>query len=541
IGVGGEGVYFRGVDTQTGQLVEAHYAGATLGAGATPATVGAGTFGFTGPPTSLSGWSIGAQGSSAITGGVSIAEDGSALHFYGANTSLSVNVAGGYTYSVSVDGEYIYYFGEVTQIPDFSDSTQVLDALNNLPGSGHPDNRTVNFTTEIEGSGYSLRQSITKAGDALIVNTYVVDGEGNIITNDTARGILADYGSLQTGAFSGDVWARQFYASDDAPAGGTTVSDFYSEIQECFSGEVPIDMWPLDPDLEPGPDGIYDQDTVRAKVWKKPIELIEVGDLVVSFDDNDNLVPGPVTRTFQNDAKILLDFFGTRVTPGHVYYRPDSNKSHKFETLIDVLRDDGVIQHQDGTLIRAATNVPVGDLRDGFVKTIAGTRRPDGSVDAKDQGRIRLGTRFLVGEGKERKAWDVADLIKAGGGVVGDDELIRVGDSEPMPFHWEFGDTLPKPEDFVLACSDTTLEDIYKAAEWESQGPRLPAPVVLDRGPVQPLKGTALSAMPRNEPFDVTHAPMAAQKPQQTLNRKQRKAMEAKQRKAAKTRKRVIG
>ncbi|SCZ74353.1 hypothetical protein SAMN04488118_1301, partial [Epibacterium ulvae] len=70
IGVGGEGVYFRGVDTQTGQLVEAHYAGATLGAGATPATVGAGTFGFTGPPTSLSGWSIGAQGSSAITGGV---------------------------------------------------------------------------------------------------------------------------------------------------------------------------------------------------------------------------------------------------------------------------------------------------------------------------------------------------------------------------------------------------------------------------------------------------------------------------------------
>lgn len=307
----------------------------------------------------------------------------------------------------------------------------------------------------------------------------------------------------------------------------------------CFGPEVPIDMWPLDPDLKPGPDGIYDQDEVRAKVWKKPIELIEVGDIVVSFDDNDNLVPGPVTRTFQNDAKILLDFHGTRVTPGHVYYRPDSKKSYKYETLIDVLRDDGVIKHQDGTLIRAATNVPVDSPRDGFVQAVTHMRKADGTVVQNDAGRIRLGTRFLVGTGKERKSWAVADLIEAGGGVVGDDELIRVGDGEPMPFLWDFGETLPKPEDFVLACSDTTLEDIYKAAEWESQGPRLPAPMVLDGGPVQPLKGAALSAMPRNEPLDVVHAPTASAKPQRILNRKQRKAMEAKQRKVAKSRKRI--
>ena len=300
-------------------------------------------------------------------------------------------------------------------------------------------------------------------------------------------------------------------------------------------------MWPLDPDLKPGPDGIYDQDAVRAKIWKKPIELIEVGDIVVSFDDNDNLVPGPVTRTFQNDAKILLNFHGTRVTPGHVYYRPDSKKSYKYETLIDVLRDDGVIKHQDGTLIRAATNVPVDSARDGFVKAVTGTRKADGTFEQKDGGRIRLGTRFLIGKGKERRSWAAADLIERIGGVVGDDELIRVGDSAPMPFLWEFGDTLPKPEDFVLACSGTTLEDIYKAAEWESQGPRLPAPMVLDRGPVQPLKGAALSAMPRNEPLNVAHAPIASAKPQRMLNRKQRKAMEAKQRKAAKSRTRIAG
>ncbi len=309
--------------------------------------------------------------------------------------------------------------------------------------------------------------------------------------------------------------------------------------QECFGPEVPIDMWPLDPDLKPGPDGIYDQDAVRAKVWKKPIKLIQVGDLVVSFDDDGNLVPGPVTRTFQNNAKILLNFHGTRVTPGHVYYRPDSKKSYKYETLIDVLRDDGVIQKQDGTLIRAATNVPVDSPRDGFVRAIAGRRKADGTFEQTDEGRIRLGTRFLVGDGEERKSFAVADLIERNGGVVGEDKLIHVGDGPGVPLTWDFGDTLPKPEDFVLACSGTTLEDIYKAAEWESQGPRLPAPMVLDRGPVQPLKGAALSAMPRNEPLNVAHAPVASAKPQRTLNRKQRKAMEAKQRKAAKTRKRV--
>ncbi|SCZ71430.1 hypothetical protein SAMN04488118_1128 [Epibacterium ulvae] len=290
--------------------------------------------------------------------------------------------------------------------------------------------------------------------------------------------------------------------------------------EECFGPEVSIDMWPLDPDLIPGPDGIYDQDEVYAKIWKKPIEQIEVGDLVVSFDKNENLVPGPVTRLFRNDAKILLDFHGTRVTPGHVYYRADSKKSYKFETLIDVLRDDGVIQQQDGTLIRATTNVPVGDLRDGFVRAVTGTLKSDGSVDVKDEGRIRVGTRFIVGEGKERKSFAVADLIQAGGGVVGDDELIRVDDGEPMPFHWEFGDLLPKPEDFVLAGSGTTLEDIYKAAEWESQGPRLPAPMVLDGGPVQPLKGAELSAMPRNEPLNLGHMPEARQKPYRMMNRK---------------------
>ena len=167
-------------------------------------------------------------------------------------------------------------------------------------------------------------------------------------------------------------------------------------------------------------------------------------------------MPGPVTRTFQNNAKILLNFHGTRVTPGQVYYRPDSKKSYKYEALIDILRDDGMIQKQDGTLIRAATNVPVDSQRDGLVRAVAGRRMADGTFEQTDEGRIRLGTRLLVGTDKERKSWAVADVIESNGGVVGEDELIHVGDGPGVPFTWDTGDTLPNPEDFVLACSSTS-------------------------------------------------------------------------------------
>lgn len=346
--------------------------------------------------------------------------------------------------------------------------------------------------------------------------------------------LLAEYFEENPELFNTDTIAILFDLLDADSA--REVMDRIGQ-EQCFGAGTPIDMWPLDTSIKPGPDGVYDQEAVSAKIWKKPIELIEVGDIVVSFDDTGNMVPGHVPRTFQNEVKILLNFFGTLVTPGHVYYRADSKNAHKFETLIDILRDDGVIQHQDGTLIRAATNVPVGEPRDGYVKASTGTRRADGSMDEKDQGRIRLGTRFIVGEGKNRKDWAVADVIEHAGGVVGDDEMIRVGDAPPMAFHWEFGDTLPKPEDFVLEASGTTLEDIYKAAEWEDQQPQMPAPMVMDGGPVQPLPHKALNAMPRNEPLSLSPTPAA--KPRQALNRKQRKAIEARQRKAGKTKRMV--
>ena len=193
-----------------------------------------------------------------------------------------------------------------------------------------------------------------------------------------------------------------------------------------------------------------------------------------------------------------------------MYFRPDSKKTDKFECLLDILRDDGMIQNVEGKNIRAATNVPVGDPRDGFVWAITQVRK-DGILVEKERGRIRLGTRFIV---DDKTSQCLADVIEAKGGIVGDDELIRFGDAAPAPFVWEHGAILPKPEDFVLACSRTTLEDIYKAGEWENRRPHMPAPMVMDGGPVQPLSTTALSAMPRNQPLSLQ--PAAAPTPKRT-------------------------
>lgn len=321
--------------------------------------------------------------------------------------------------------------------------------------------------------------------------------------------------------------------------GGIIEADEWAEIlgrgrfEECFGSGTPIGMWPLDTLLKPGAEGVYDQDKVRAKIWTKSIEKIRIEDCVVSFDEKGNLVPGRVTKTFQNDVKILLDFFGTRVTPGHVYYRTDSKKAHKFETLIDVLRDDGVIQNVEGVDIRAATGLPTSDARDGFVWAVTGQlSEGSDSVAVVEQAKIRRGTRVITDDGRDLC---VEDFIVAGGGTVNEDGFVCIGDQQ-MPFHWIFGDTLPKPEDYVLQRSGTTLEEIYKASEWEDQRPHMPVPMVRDGGPVQPLSQAGLSAMPANAPkaFEAGATPTGP-----VLNRKHRKAAEATLRKFTKLKKTV--
>lgn len=76
----------------------------------------------------------------------------------------------------------------------------------------------------------------------------------------------------------------------------------------------------------------------------KPIEDIRPGDWVFSFDPKTGeTMPGRVKRTMQNRAKIVLDCYGTFVTPGHVYWCAGGKFEGRFAPLIDILRDDGVI------------------------------------------------------------------------------------------------------------------------------------------------------------------------------------------------------
>ncbi|WP_420861274.1 hypothetical protein [Algirhabdus cladophorae] len=272
---------------------------------------------------------------------------------------------------------------------------------------------------------------------------------------------------------------------------------FFAEvgIEKCFSAGTLIDMWPRDLDLEPNAEGHYDLATVIPLIWTKPIEEIVPTDIVVSFTAEGNLVPGKVSRIFTNKAILLLDYFGTGVTPGHVYYRPDSKRPSKFEALIDVLRDDGILERSDGVHIRAATGGQVGSVEDGFVWAVAGTMGQDGSVVVVDKRRLRLGTRIVTEDGS---SVSIGDAIASAGGVVTADELIADGTGE-KPFYWSFGPKLPLPEDYILQRSGVTLEDIYRAAEWEVR-PHMPPPLVLDGGPVQPLDPAEREKMAANVP-----------------------------------------
>jgi hypothetical protein len=98
---------------------------------------------------------------------------------------------------------------------------------------------------------------------------------------------------------------------------------------------------------------------------EKPIEDIRVGDLVMSFDPSADqgrgaLVPKPVSRTFQNITRSIIDLRGLHMTPGHVCLTDDG----RFETIAEILLRDGILVEADGTRIRARTGAKVGSMED---------------------------------------------------------------------------------------------------------------------------------------------------------------------------------
>lgn len=264
---------------------------------------------------------------------------------------------------------------------------------------------------------------------------------------------------------------------------------------------------------------------------QKPIEDIRPEDQVMSFDKDGRKVAGRVTRTMTNESKIILDFHGTFVTPGHVYYCAGGKFEGGFAPLIDILRDDGVVQHEDNTLIRAATGCKVGSELDAEIWVLGIEADANGVYHEKIRKKLRLGTRFIIPDGSSISIAE--DLRKIGMRARADGFVEHIVTGQKALYQWPVGGQMPpNPEDYVLQRSGTTLEDIYRAGEWEGQRPQMPTPMIRDGGEITPVSERTLMAMPRNVPMAMREGTPPDASPK--LNRKARKAMEAKRRKAAK-------
>jgi hypothetical protein len=272
---------------------------------------------------------------------------------------------------------------------------------------------------------------------------------------------------------------------------------------ECFLAGTKVSMW----------DGT-----------KKPIEEVESGDIVVSYDKDGNLKPGRVKRTMTNRAKQILDVHGLMVTPGHATLCGDGRFDGQHVPILDILRSDGALVREDGTKTRAGTGCRLGTMGDRMITAIIGEQQPDGLVRIAEVGQIRAGTRFITEDGEDVS---VLDMILKSGGRLTEDGMIQTNANGPkMPFRWTFTASLPKPEDYVLQRSATHLQDIYQANEWESVRPSMPIPMGGEAGATLSRHPALVAAAPVNVPLALRNRPDAPQ-----MSRKYRRAAEAKARK----------
>ncbi|NJO34397.1 MAG: hypothetical protein HC869_15995 [Rhodospirillales bacterium] len=130
-----------------------------------------------------------------------------------------------------------------------------------------------------------------------------------------------------------------------------------------------------------------------------PIDEVDVGDVVLSYDATGTLVPGRVTRTFRNEVSHLLDVHGLKVTPGHATLCGDGMFKGRHVPIIDILLSDGALERADGSLIRMAINAPVGSVADAFVKVAVAATPEDMRNDTLTDGEMRVGTLLFDREG----------------------------------------------------------------------------------------------------------------------------------------------
>ncbi|MEP5758398.1 MAG: hypothetical protein ABJ327_03605 [Litoreibacter sp.] len=372
----------------------------------------------------------------------------------------------------------------IVTINEFARSPKGSDLLSDWDGT----TININITDDPNGAGSGGREMF---GVGVVnVNTSQIDFQYR-----TADGKLANFNiqgivnhelvHVLTGLDDGLTHNEIVNIINAQTNGGPPRSNDYNDIvapdNHCFKSDTAIQMWPLDLSIRPGVDGRYDEAFVLSKVWEKPISEIAVGDLVVSYDAEGFIKPGPVTRTMLNSATHILDFWGTGVTPGHAYYCADGKFESQHVPLMDILRTDGAVKRADGTLIRAATNAEVGSMGDMMIHAAATMQKPDGTWTPMREGKLRFGTRIILPDGRDMsfmemaqsEGWKVTDDGYMVASLNGEDGALH---EQTFVFPYAHGEELPKPEEYILARSEVTLEAIYAAGEWEQIGTRMAAP-----------------------------------------------------------------
>lgn len=325
--------------------------------------------------------------------------------------------------------------------------------------------KTFNSKFSIEGikyytnlAGYEIKtiddlasaiQGGTIKLDKLSVEIIVRDGQEYILNTRTVAALRkagVDRKDFVVKDVTGDKLKEklldgQFSRNKDIPEKGfSEVRRSYTkdDFIRCFSAGTHIDM---------------------ANGTQKPIETIEIGDEVLAYDPEANaglgeLRSGTVTRTMTNIVDEIIDFHGMKVTPGHATLCCDGPNAGRHIPLMDIIMADGAVANRDGTVIRAATNLPVGCEGDQFV-TVAYIL--DKSQETYFKGKMRLGTLMAGMDGKDD--WRVINALKREGYRIFPDGLIAKDGEAPHPLYW-FGE-VPRPHDYILKKSALTVAGLY--------------------------------------------------------------------------------
>lgn len=468
--VGGfDAIGYRAMDIATGEVRNFLYLGGAAAVGGPGLDVARGIYSSTVGINDFTGLGLG--GSLDFVGqtsGISFFPDGNYTVFTGlTGKDFSVRFSVGYTFEASQINIRDISFDSRPNLDDIGESlltSAVLDGDPNRVVGGVFDGVKLSWREDYSDGSYTVYEAVASPSSYLegvdswnggrisfhgykettFTGKIIVGPDGAIpeVVEETFASFVLDDGSGQEQLIHP---GRSFWVDDSTG----------QVVVECFLAGTPISLW-------------SNADAT------KPIEKIAPGDLVTSYDDVGNLVPGTVTRVFRNEVRYVLDVFGLRVTPGHVTLSGDGRFDGQHVPMIDILRSDGALVREDGKKIRACTNEPLGSAKDNFIRAIAGQKQPDGSVKVGQTGKIRLGTRYITDDGYDVC---VADLIAAAGAQVSADGLVvqRPG-AEGVPFFWPFSPGLPRPEDYVLQRSALTLSAIYDAGEWEQIPPLMPRP-----------------------------------------------------------------